>query len=440
MPPRELTASDEHTAEATSPAPEPPPAEPTSHQVVVGDIPQESPGFRPRPGLLAELDQAGTRVPVLHAATGMLGAGTTQLAAAYARAKLAADWRLVAWVNAADTSSLQAGLAAVATDGGAGRGMVDAGPAVRRLLETDGDRCLLVFNDATDVEALQPLLPASGSAQVLITSMQPPPADLTAAKLLTAVPVDVFGADEALSFLTGRTGLDDESGAAEVAAVLGRLPLPLALAVPAIRGQRHGYSRYLDQLQTTPAAVFLTTDDGRPYPQGVARAVLLSLAATRAADKTGMCTRVVEIMAVLSVAGVRRELLHVAGRAGVLASGGHRVEAAVVDRVLGWLGDRSLLTFSLDGETVMMHRLVGQVVRDGLARRRRLGAVCFVAASVPTGRSGYFTAGKGAAGEHGRAGGGARPGASRTSAPAAVHRALSPDRAGRQRSAGHRGR
>ena len=110
--------------------------------------------------------------------------------------------------------------------------------------------------------------------------------------------------------------------------------------------------------------------------------MLLSLAAIRAADKTGMCTRVIEIMAVLSAAGVRRELLHVAGRAGVLASGGHRVEAALVDRVLEWLSDRSLLTFSLDGQTVMMHRLVAQVVRAGLVRRRRLGAVCWVAASV----------------------------------------------------------
>ena len=66
----------------------------------------------------------------------------------------------------------------------------------------------------------------------------------------------------------------------------------------------------------------------------------------------------------------------------MLASGGHRVEAALVDRVLEWLSDRSLLTFSLDGQTVMMHRLVAQVVRDGLVRRRRLGAVCWVAASV----------------------------------------------------------
>ena len=338
-PSRNLTADHEHMADAGSGAPEPLTPAAASHQVVVGNIPLEPPGFRPRADLLTELDRAGARVAVIHATRGMSGLGTTQLAAAYARAKLADDWRLVAWVNAADTGSLQAGLAAVAettglTDDGSGRSIADAGQAVRQLLEADGDRCLLVFDDVPDPEALRPFVPADGTAQVLITSTRPPTASLA-----TGVPVDVFSADEALSFLTGRTGLDDKAGAAEVAAVLGHLPLPLALAAPVIRGQRHGYARYLDRLQTIPTEVFLTGDDGQPYPHGVARAVLLSLAAIRAADKTGMCTRVIEIMAVLSAAGVRRELLQIAGRAGVLASGGHRVEAALVDRVLEWLSE-----------------------------------------------------------------------------------------------------
>jgi RNA polymerase sigma factor (sigma-70 family) len=372
----------QHTSGAGSRAQEPLPPEAASHQVVVGDIPLEPYGFPPRVDLLAKLDRTEARVLVIYPAAGLLGLGTTQLAAAYARAKLADDWRLVAWVNAAETGSLQAGLAAVAeatglTDGGSGRDIVDAGQAVRHLLETDGDRCLLVFDDAADPEALRPFVPADGTALVLITSTRQPTANLA-----TAVPVDVFSADEALSFLTGRTGLDDEAGAAAVAAVLGHLPLALALAAPVIKGHRHGYARYLDRLQTIPTGVFLTGDDRQPYPHGVAQAVPLSLAAIRAADKTGMCTRVIEIIAVLSAAGVRRELLYVAGRAGVLASGGRRVEAVLVDRVLEWLSDRSLLTFSLDGQTVMMHRLVAQVVRNGLVRRRRLGAVCWVAASV----------------------------------------------------------
>ena len=103
---------------------------------MVGDIPQVPPGFQPRAGLLAELDRATG--PLVHAVTGIQGAGKTQFAAAYARAKLAAGWRLVAWVNAADPAVLRAGLAAVAeelglADGRTGQGGGDAGRAVREI-------------------------------------------------------------------------------------------------------------------------------------------------------------------------------------------------------------------------------------------------------------------------------------------------------------------
>jgi len=379
---QDVAAERDVDAAQRDPAQESSVPEAMSLQVVVGDIPLEPPGFQLRVGALARLDRAGARVSVIHTTTGLQGRGATQLAAAYARAKRAAGWRLVAWVNAADTGSMQAGLAAVAeatglTEDGSGRAVADAGQAVRHLLETDGDHCLLVFDDVADSEVLSPFVPASGTARILIVSTRQ-----TAPDPATAVPADVFGAHEALSFLTARTGLDDEAGAAEVAAVLGHLPLALALAAPLIRGQRHGYARYLDRLQTMPTEVSLAGDDGQPYPHGVARAILLSLAAVRAADRTGICSRVMAIMAVLSAAGVRREVLHVAGRAGVLAGAGRRVTADLVDRVLEWLSDQSVLTFSVDGQTVMMHRLVAQVVRDGLARRARLGAVCWVAASV----------------------------------------------------------
>ena len=104
-----------------------------SHQVVVGEIPVRPHGFQPRAGLLAELDRAGARVSVIHAGTGLHGLGATQLAGAYARAKLEAGWRLVAWVSAANTDSLLAGLAAVAeaaglTDDDSGPGIPHATP------------------------------------------------------------------------------------------------------------------------------------------------------------------------------------------------------------------------------------------------------------------------------------------------------------------------
>ena len=119
-----------------------------------------------------------------------------------------------------------------------------------------------------------------------------------------------------------------------------------------------------------------------PQARGVADTILLSLQAVRAADPSGACSRTMEIMTVLSAAGVRRELLHAAGQAGVLAEGGRSMAAAVVDRALALLAERSLLTFSLGGQTILVHRLVTRVVRDELARQERSTVVCRAAASV----------------------------------------------------------
>ena len=126
--------------------------------------------------------------------------------AGYARAKLAAGWRLIAWVDAGDTGTLLAGLGAVADavgmiDDETGKTGRDPGRAVRHLLETDGERCLLVFDNADDPDALRPFIPECGNAQVLITTRRQPTASLGA-----AVPVDVFTADEAMAFLATRIG------------------------------------------------------------------------------------------------------------------------------------------------------------------------------------------------------------------------------------------
>ena len=352
-----------------------------SDQVVVGNIPQQPSGFQPLTDLLAELEQAGGGVPMVHVVVGMHGVGKTQLAAGYARTRLAAGWRLVAWINAENTGILLAGLVAVAdaagvSEVGTRQDAAAEGRAVRRWLEDDGDRRLLVFDGATDPDALRPFVPTCGTAQVLITSNRQ-----SVANLGTSLSMDPLSADEALEFLTERSGLD-EVGAVAVAAELGYLPLALAQAAAVIEGQHLEYGTYLEWLRALPLEENLIGEDGQLYPRGVAQAALLSLEAVRASDQVGACARVMEIMAVLSATGVRRELLYAAGRAGALANGGYGVAAAIVDRALQQLASWSLLTFSLDGQTVIAHRLVTQVVRDSLARRGRLSAVCRSAASI----------------------------------------------------------
>jgi tetratricopeptide (TPR) repeat protein len=347
---------------------------------VVGDIPQVPPGFQPRAGLLAELDRA--HGPVIEVVTGIPGAGKTQLAAAYARAKLAAGWRLVAWVNAADPGTLGAGLAAVAEAlglaGGRG-GQGEAGPAVREWLERDGRRCLVVFDNALDPDGIRPLLPACGPARVLITGAAWPVAGPGA-----CLSVGGFSPDEALAFLAQRTGLADTAGANALARELGYLPLALAQAAGAIAAQDLAYWTYLGRLRARPAGARLAADEGQPYPPGVAEAIILALDSVRAGDGAGVGPGIMEITSVLSGGGVRRQLLHDAGRAGVLTAGPGRadVPADLVDAALARLAERSLLTFSLDGGTVTAHHLVMRVVRDGLAHAGRLTAVCTNAACV----------------------------------------------------------
>ena len=362
----------------------------TDGPVVVGDIPQQPPGFQPREDLLADLDRAGRGVSVIHVVTGMRGVGKTHLAAAYARAKLAERWRLVAWINAEDVGGVRAGLAEVAAGLRLGSGGGDtqaAGLAVRHRLEVDGDRCLVVFDNATDPAVLRPFIPAAGAARVILTSNQRSMTHLGA-----DVPVDVFSEPEALALLAERTGLADAEGARAVAVELGYLPLALAQAAAVIADQYLGYGTYLERLHGMPLGGLLRPVEAGQYPRGVAAAVLLSLEGVRAGDDTGVCAAVMELLAVLSAAGVRRVLVHEAARQGTVGGDGRAggVPPEVVDRALGRLAGASLLIFSVDGSSVSAHRLVMRVIREQLAAGKSLTAVCMGAAQLLDGLAESF--------------------------------------------------
>lgn len=350
--------------------------------VVVGEIPHEPVAFQSRAGLLARLEDQGpgTQVTVVRAVTGMRGIGKTQLAAEYARVKLAERWRLVAWINAEEPTGVRTGLGKVAVALGlAANANVAEGLAVRHWLETDGDRCLLIFDNATDPAVLRPFIPAAGAARVIITSNEQ-----SMSYLGRGLPVDVFTPEEALTFLAERTGLADAAGAGLVAAELGHLPLALAQAAAVIAGQRLGYGTYLGRLRAMSAGELLRAEEAGQYPRGVAAAVLLSVEDVHAHDNTGAGVAVMELAAVLSPGGVRREMIHLAGRQGMLGAVGQPsgLGADVVDRALARLAGASLLTFTVDGSAVIAHRLVMRVIREQLAARGALAGTCGAAAGL----------------------------------------------------------
>jgi tetratricopeptide (TPR) repeat protein len=286
----------------------------------------------------------------------------------------------VAWVHADDQGAIVSGLGAVAaTIGLDGTGLDGArvGQLVRHRLEVDGDRCLVVFDNAGDPDALRPFLPSAGGARVLITSTRQ-----SMGHLGRHVQVGEFSVDQALAFLAATTGRDDMEGTRRLSDELGCLPLALAQAAAVIADQQLDYGTYLRRLRDMPVEKLLGRVEAGEYPRGVASAILLSFENVHSDDETGLCISVMELISVLSPAGVSRQLLHMAGQCCVLGVARQSAGPEEIDRALGRLAGSSLLTFTGDGTGVGAHRLVSRVTRERLAEVRRLAAVALDAAKV----------------------------------------------------------
>ena len=324
-------------------------------QAVVGEIPREPQAFVAREtiGLLAEAAERAT-VALVCAVTGLRGVGKTQVAAAYARACASEGWDLVGWVNAETRDTLLAGLASIAGRLGVADPEGDSVESARRLreyLQTVTGRALLVFDNATDPDELRIVLPVTGAARVVITST-----DQAFADFGESVDIAVFTRRESLRYLSERTRLDDCLGADALARELGDLPLALAQAAATIRRQHLTYSKYLARLRQVPVDELLDRHPGSDYPRTTAAALLLSVQAAEADDPTGLTSLLLRLVAVLSADGVHRDLLEQLGDA-------HEA-AAAVDAALERCVTGSLLTWSVTGDTVVMHRLLGRVLRE----------------------------------------------------------------------------
>ncbi|WP_054811811.1 FxSxx-COOH system tetratricopeptide repeat protein [Nocardia arizonensis] len=326
--------------------------------LVVGKIPEEPEGFVNREQVKAlENGLAGQRVAVV--VTGMRGAGKTHIAAAYARRVLNSGRGLLGWINAESVDTLHTGLAEIARRIGVDAADGDTRASAHRLrdhLHTRDESGLLVFDNATDVEQVWPLLPTTGRTRVVIT---------TTNRAFTRRPsavVDVgtgYTRAESVTYLIDTTGRDDRAGATAVATELGDLPLALAAAAATIvTNPGLDYQRYLDRLHRRTLPKALRQYEGHEHPLPVHQAIMLSIdaAETPTGDQKldDVVAWILDVFCVLAPSGVSRDLLT-------------HPEAdldELVDDAIDRCVQYCLLSWSTDNDTVLAHRLTARVLRE----------------------------------------------------------------------------
>ncbi|MEV0854447.1 tetratricopeptide repeat protein [Nocardia fluminea] len=342
--------------------------------VVVGRIPRQARHFVDR-AQVQQLRESLRRSPVAVVVTGMRGAGKSQVAAAHAREVVTAGGQgLVAWVNAETTDTLLAGLGEVAVRVGVADPEGDSAKSAHRLRDHFSERresALLVLDNATDPDFIDSLLPTGGVTRVVLTTTDQ--AFTQFGELVDAG--QGFARPQSVRYLTEATGIDDPAGAGLVANDLGDLPLALSAAAATITGRRHlDYASYRQLLAVQPLPAVLPRRRGSDHPLPVDQALLLAIQTAEASTEAPELDTVVQwllgVTAMLAPDGVDYTML---------PDYDGRLDAALQRCV-----ERSLLSWSADGNVVVMHRLLARVLRERAHTTHTLGQLGTDAAAVIT--------------------------------------------------------
>jgi tetratricopeptide (TPR) repeat protein len=289
----------------------------TPAERVVGGLPESNSDFAGREDLLDEVRrklQANPTAPLV--LYGLGGVGKTQLARKFTE-RHASDYSVIWWVPADQPERARAALAALAMRLG-----LAAQPSVEQTvagllgqLESKLVPYLLVFDgaDSTPRDQIIRVIPTIGG-HTIVTTRDPGWAHEYSS---TSIEVPDFTRDEAVEFLCGcDPGLSGDD-AAELADVLGRLPLALEQIVVLQRATQEPWSQLIHQLANAEGGL-LTSGQPVHYPHTVANALRLAL--DRLADANPAATAVLELFAWFGAAPVSIALLSL-GRDGNVSVG-----------------------------------------------------------------------------------------------------------------------
>ena len=150
-----------------------------------------------------------------------------------------------------------------------------------------------------------------------------------------------------------------------------------------IAAQHLPYATYLERLRRLPVGGPAGSGGGRGIPAGGGRRGAAVAGGVQAGDGGAACGAVMDLLAVLSPAGVRRSLVHAAGRAGCRAGTGRWLRGAGGSGSGAGAAGRGVAADLQRGRAaVTAHRLVMRVIRENLAASSALAAVCEAAAAA----------------------------------------------------------
>jgi tetratricopeptide (TPR) repeat protein len=326
-----------------------------------------NPNFTGREDYLSNLRRALTsRHPaaLTQSLSGLGGVGKTQLAVEYAN-RFATEYDVVWWVVAEEPAALAAEYARLASKLGLpekdAKEQIITIEAVRNWLGHN-QNWLLIFDNARERADLLDYLPPGNNGHVIVTSRNQNWGGVAQTLTVTVLP-----RDEAVKFLLKRTGQTDEAAAAALAEALGDLPLALEQAGAYMEATGRSLADYLDLFHERGQELLARGKPSTKYPATVATTWDISFQQAKAespasADLMNLCAYFAPDDIPLKIINEGKEHLP------------ESLAAAVADPLMFDEAVAALRRYSLvekRGDTLSIHRLAQQVVRDRLAEDDR---------------------------------------------------------------------
>ncbi|MDG4773499.1 FxSxx-COOH system tetratricopeptide repeat protein [Solwaraspora sp. WMMD792] len=339
-----------------------------------------------------EKDGRTALVPVsTTAVVGTGGIGKTQLARAFAYSHRH-EYQLGWWIPAESTLEAVSALRELAVALGAPEMLPNQYIIYIQQELAERRRWILIFDNATNPEDIEPLLPPAGSGHVLITSRNPGWHGVAETHPLDALPVP-----DAVRLLLLRTGgrtRSDQAAqktvASEIAHELDCLPLALEQAASYAASRHLSLQEYLDLLRKQRHDLM---QKGSPLGYRLTVHVAVTLTVEQLSAQEPAAAWILEICALLAPDQLPvLELLEVAARPHLLNDEAVRNPLGRAE-ILGLLYRSGILVDDTDIDTdrnyrsARLHRLIQNVVLDRLdtkSRQQRVSdATALLAALFP---------------------------------------------------------